>query len=289
MNNIRRKGLEKLSGLLDLELSYSHARHNFELGLPLESSLREFFRPYFPARYGFASGYLVDEHEQVSNQIDWIVFDALHSPPLLAKIHGTEGPEWFPFEGVFGCVEVKRTLTEPAFADAVRQIAVTRKLRRAPTNLLQVSPYLSINPGFLNLMQGATFHEVCNTLYVGIYAFATGDFADPDVLLAALERLAKTHDIRDLPDFVAIHGRYYVRRATLQEGTTQTIVHPFLESANCYIVVDSGQLTAGVFYTDLLAQFANTNLSAAGTATAFGKFLLSADEIAGKVKIFRYA
>lgn len=289
MNSIRIKGLRKLSALLDLELNYSHAKHNFELGLPLEGSLQSFFRPYFPSRYGFSSGYFVDDKDDVSNQIDWIIFDTQNFAPLMAQIHGIEGAEWFPFDAVYGCVEVKRTLTEAALLDAMRQIAVTRKLIRKPTSLLQVSPHFEIPAAMLNVKPGATFHEVCNSLYVGIYAFLPGDYSDPAVLLRALEELAKTHSIRHLPDFVAIHGRYYVRRATLDKDTRKTIVHPFLEQANCYVAIDSGELTAGVFYSDLLAQFANTNLSAGVNATGFGAFLHSSGTIKSKVGIYAYA
>src|ERR1017187_5001005 len=89
MNRIRKKGIEKISALLDIELNYSHAKHNFELGLPLEASLRQFFRPYFPSRYGFTSGYIVDDSDTESNQTDWIIFDSEYFSPLLAKIHGT--------------------------------------------------------------------------------------------------------------------------------------------------------------------------------------------------------
>lgn len=289
MNTVRVKGLQRVSALLDLELNYSHAKHNFELGLPLEGSLRNFFRPYFPSRYGFSTGYIVDEQDAVSNQTDWIVYDAHHFAPLMAQIHGTEGAEWLPFDSVYGCVEVKRTLTEAALLDAMRQISITRKLKRQPTGLLQVSPYVNIPQAMLTVAPGATFHEVCNSLYVGIYAFLPGDFSEPKALLTALENLAKTHAIRDLPDFVAIHGRYYIRRATLDKETRKTVVHPFLEQANCYVAIDCGELTAGVFYADLLAQFANTNLSATVNATGFGAFLHSSDMIKAKVGVFPYA
>ena len=107
MITIHKKGIEKLSAMLDLEFNYSHAHHNFELGLPLESCLRHFFRPYFPLRYGFATGYIVDEEERISNQTDWIIYDAQNFSPLMAKILGTEGNEWIPFDAVYGTVEVK--------------------------------------------------------------------------------------------------------------------------------------------------------------------------------------
>lgn len=273
MNSIRRKGLQKLSELLDLELSYSHAKHNFELGLPLESSLRHFFRKYFPARYGFSSGYIVDDHETVSNQTDWIIYSADHFSPLLAQIHGTEGAEWFPFDAIYGCVEVKRTLTESALIDAVNQIAITRKLKREKTGLLQITPYTRIPEKMLNIAPGAVFNEICNSLYIGIYAFLPGSYSDKAKLLKKIEELIAERGHENLPDFIAIHGHFYLRRAIVDGGSIN--IKPFIEQTDCYIAIDSGQLTSGVFYSDLIYQFANTHLSATVNTTGLGSFLKS--------------
>jgi hypothetical protein len=288
VNAVRIKGLQKLSALLDLELSYSHAKHNFELGLPLERSLQKFFRPYFPARYGFSSGYIVDDTEQVSNQTDWIIFDTEHFAPLLAQIHGVEGAEWLPFDAVYGCVEVKRSLTEDALKTAIRQIAATKKLTRQKTSLLQVSPYLALPEQMLNVAAGAEFHEACNSLYAGIYAFMPGDYKDSELLYGTLEQYAKEHGVLNLPDFIAVHGRYYIRRATVEKSSGRIEVHPFLERANCYVTVESKHLTAGVFYADVLAQFANMLLSARSNAVAFTSLLKSADllQVTGKRYIY---
>lgn len=286
MNSFRIKGLQKLSAMLDLELNYSHAKHNFELGLPLEGSLRKFFRPYFPTRYGFSSGYIVDEKDTVSNQTDWIIFDAEHFSPLMAQIHGIEGAEWFPFDSVYGCVEVKRTLNEQALNDAIEQILVTRKLTREKTNLLQISPYIQIPEKMLNVAPGATFQEVCNSLYIGIYAFLPGDYSDPEILYRKLEELSKLHGIMSLPDFIAVHGHYYIRRASFNLSTQEISICPFLEQANCYITINSEQLTAGVFYSDLLSQFANTILSARVNTLGLRSFLQNTNLLSVTGKYF---
>lgn len=284
MTNIRKRGLEKLSALLDLELNYSHARHNFELGLPLEGSLRHFFRPYFPSRYGFSSGYIVDNNDVVSNQTDWIIFDAEHFSPLLARIHGSEGAEWFPFDAVYGSVEVKRTLNEDALQTAVAQIARTRKLSRQKTDLLQFTPYLRIPERMLNVAPDATFHETCNSFYSGIYAYMPGDYSDPNDLYKKLEELSKIYGTSNLPDFIAVHGRYYIRRARFKENREVDLTS-FLEQTNCYITISSAELTAGVFYWDLISQFANTLLSARGNADGLGSFLKGEDmlKVTGKL------
>ncbi|GAB3108855.1 hypothetical protein G8770_23430 [Aestuariicella hydrocarbonica] len=279
MNVVRRKGVEKISALLDLELNYSHAKHNFELGLPLEDSLKHFFRPYFPSRYGFSSGYIVDDTDTVSNQTDWLIYDSHNFSPLLAKIHGSEGAEWFPFDSVYGCVEVKRTLTISALEEAIKQIANTRKLRREPTNLLQVSPYIRIPEKVLHVSPDATFHEVCNSLYIGIYAFLPGDYSDPNDIYNKIEEMADNLGQENMPDFIAVHGHYYIRKAIRDKASGKLTINPFMEQANTYITVDCHKLTAGVFYTDLIYQFSNTNLSALRIQSDLGAFLQSEEDI----------
>jgi hypothetical protein len=279
MNLVRRKGVEKISAMLDLELNYSHAKHNFELGLPLENSLKHFFRPYFPSRYGFSTGYIVDDEDTVSNQTDWIIYDSYNFSPLLANVHGSEGAEWFPFDSVYGCVEVKRTLTESALEEAIKQIANTRKLKRSSTNLLQVTPYIRIPEKMLHTAPGTTFHEICNSLYIGIYAFLPGDYVEPNDLYAKVAELASNLGQENMPDFIAVHGHYYIRKVIRDKETGKIDINPFIEQTNTYITIESHKLTAGVFYTDLIYQFANTNLSAMRVQSDLGAFLISSDDI----------
>jgi hypothetical protein len=275
MNRIRKKGIEKISALLDIELNYSHAKHNFELGLPLEASLRQFFRPYFPSRYGFTSGYIVDDSDTESNQTDWIIFDSEYFSPLLAKIHGTEGAEWVPFDSVYGCVEVKRTLTDDALWEALEQIRKTRALSRAKTDLLQITPHFRMPEKALLLNAEAGLDEVCNPLYIGVYAFAAGSCSRVDHLYAILEEFSQKHGLTVLPDFIAVHGHYYVRRATYNIDGGTFSIGPFPDQTNSYITIAAAGLVPGVFYLDLIGQFANTNLSARSVSLGLLPFLKS--------------
>lgn len=109
-------GIEKISKQLDVEFGYTAANHNFELGLPLENALKSWFYPYFPKRYSFGSGYLVDINGKLSNQSDWVIYDAIHFSPLIRKAHVEDGIEFYPFDSAYGCVEVKRTLTKDSLA-----------------------------------------------------------------------------------------------------------------------------------------------------------------------------
>ncbi len=148
-----RKGMSKLAQQLDLEFGYTVANHNFELGLPRENALQQFFRPYFPDRYGFGSGYLVDADESVSNQSDWIIYDRFHFSPLLAKSHVADGVEFYPFDSAFAAVEVKSTLTPSVLETALTQIGRTRTLKRQPASPVDLSPILNFASHFDRRLQ----------------------------------------------------------------------------------------------------------------------------------------
>src|SRR5690606_17074026 len=130
-----------LSNQLNLEFDFSTANHNYEKGIPLENALKDFFRQYFPLKYGFASGYLVDEKEAVSRQCDWVIYDALNVSPLFSNKVDT-GTEWYPFDGVYGTVEVKRSLTVDQFDKAVQQILSVKKLYRHPNHIFNPHPVI---------------------------------------------------------------------------------------------------------------------------------------------------
>ncbi len=117
-----RKGARKLAANLDTEFSYSVAHHNFELGLPLENALKGFLRNYFPSRYGFGTGYLVDRAGRVSNQSDWIIYDSTNFAPLICKAQETDSVEFFAYDSAYAVVEVKRTLSEAVLRTAVEQL-----------------------------------------------------------------------------------------------------------------------------------------------------------------------
>jgi len=54
-----------------------------------------------------------------------------------------------------------------------------------------------------------------------------------------------------LPDFIAIHGNFFIKKMRCKENVEIT---PFLDKTNAYGVVESGIATAGIFYSDLITQ-----------------------------------
>jgi hypothetical protein len=257
------ESMKKISSMLDLELNYSPARYNFEKGIPLENALKYFFKPYFPIKYGFTSGYLVDQDENISNQCDWIIFDAINTPPIISS-HGIDtGTSWFPYDGAYGNVEVKRTLTKPVLTRAIEQIANTRKLKRDETDILHIHPMKKFPKKFYGLSD-ETYYKVTNKFYAGIYAYLSDEeMSNPQVIVDSLIDGSFGFTFDDLPEYIAVHGRYFIKKVSLKdiEGKTSWNYTSFPLETNGYAWIGTKELTSGFFYFDLITQFANMDLS----------------------------
>lgn len=256
------KSMRKISGLLDLEFNYSPAHHNFETGLPLEGALRNFFTPYFPKRYGFTSGYLIDENEKISNQCDWIIYDAINIPPIMHQ-DISSGLNWIPFDGAFGCVEIKRNLTSKTLKKAIKQIEKTKGLSRTETNILHIHPIKNFPPKFFNIPANIEL-KTTNSFYSGIYAYSIDEELNANDIINNLISNEYNIPFESLPDYIAVHGKFFIRKCKLWEndakiGWRYTF---FPKDTNGYALIETTDLTSGFFYFDLLTQFANMDISA---------------------------
>lgn len=281
------KGLTKLAKKLDVEFSFTVANHNFELGLPLENSLKHFFRQYFPSRYGFGSGYLVDINDDVSNQCDWIIFDSVNFPPLIGRAHVEDGVEFFPYDSAFAVVEVKRTLKPDSLAKALDQIAKTKSLRRITSSPGNVSPLLDIGSA---LTKDVSIIET-NHLVSGIYAYAIEDIGSATDVIATL----KARDFETLPDFIAVHGHYFVLKTQCYQTPQKIDAHRITNMAqqlNGFSWIDSKEETSAVFYAYLLNRLNNMYLSASeymgALSNVVGSFGIKDCELAPKKLKIKY-
>ena len=253
------KGLDKLAKQLDIEFSYTAANHNFELGLPLENALKSFFRPYFPLKYGFGSGYMVDIHDMTSNQSDWIIYDKIYYPPIIAKANISDNVEYYPFDSVYSSIEVKRTLNPDVLNKALSQIETTKRLQRTkahPTNITPMLDYTSMIPA------SSKFREIhANYFYTGIYAYNEEDLSDPRLIF---DHLNKKQNFDLLPDFIAVHGKYYITKVqnyTDPKCPNCARLTHLPQQYNGFGFIESSEKTSTVFYTRLLNQLNNTFLN----------------------------
>lgn len=262
------KGMKKISRQLDIEFDYNPARYNFESGLPLENALQDFLKPYFPTKYGFGRGYLVDKDSSVSNQSDWIIYDKVNFCPIIAKSSDSDTFEWYPFDGAYGVVEVKRTLSKESLSNAIKQLNVTKKLKREPTTVLSIHPHKTFSPKHFGLREDQPF-EATNNLYTGIYFYsikdAEKDDFTPQKLISLLTNKSLADNVDDLPDFIAVHGQYFIKKIECLTGSKGTgwTFNSDLKKLNGFTYLETSDLTSGMLYFDLLTQFANMDVSAA--------------------------
>ena len=257
-----RQGQEKIATQLDIEFGYTVANYNFEVGTPRENALKHFFRSYFPERYAFTSGYLIDNDGNKSSQCDWIIYDSIYFAPIIAKSIKEDMVEFIPFDSAYAVVEVKSTLTEKTLNDAIKQLQITKKLNRNTTSPLNVNPLLDLTPVVDN--KDKKFQQIqCNIFNAGIYAYSEQDFPNSSDII---DKLQQFDDFSTLPDFIAVHGKYYITKVQNYSAPNKTnnefrFTH-LPQQFNGYGAIESGKLTSAVFAIRLLNQLNNTSLNA---------------------------
>jgi len=93
-----------------LKASRAAIEHSGEKGRALEHQAVSLLRSFLPGEYGLSTGFIIyhtDDGPQLSTQQDIIIYDALRLGPVLRL----ETSDVFPLEAVYGCVEVKASLT----------------------------------------------------------------------------------------------------------------------------------------------------------------------------------
>ena len=81
---------------------------------------------FLPQRYQVARAFVVDVNDDVSDQLDVVIFDRQYSPLLFEH----EGGLYIPAESVYGVFEVKQELNKNNVGYAGRKVASVRRLER---------------------------------------------------------------------------------------------------------------------------------------------------------------
>lgn len=124
--------MEQVAGRLQHE--HQEAResveHRGERGGAIEVIVRKYLRDFLPDFLGVGTGEIVTakedvpEREQVSSQIDTVIYDANNCPTF----HRSENAQVFPNEGVYGIVEVKSQLDSTGLEQDLEKIARAKRM-----------------------------------------------------------------------------------------------------------------------------------------------------------------
>lgn len=120
--------------------------HNLEKGLGNEEALREVLRSFLPKKFGVAKGKVTNASGAMSKHVDVIIYDAVECPSLFVDENDNQ---ILPIERVYGCIEVKTTLSSASMEEAFSNLKSVHDLRNrvdASTNDYQwiCPPWLDI-------------------------------------------------------------------------------------------------------------------------------------------------
>lgn len=113
--------------LAALEIVPDLTSHGTTIGDDSEANWARALREFLPARYGVASGHVMDADGKISDQIDVLIYDPQYSP-LLAQT--SAGDLFVPAEAVYAVFEVKQEMNKPLMEYAGHKIESVRRLRR---------------------------------------------------------------------------------------------------------------------------------------------------------------
>jgi len=111
--------------LLDFQEISSEIEHRGAKGRVREIEIvNEFLSKYVPGNIGVGNGELISTDNQVSAEIDIVLYEKNSTPYLLKK----EGFQIFPIECVYGVIEVKSLLNKVQLQDAFNKITHVKKM-----------------------------------------------------------------------------------------------------------------------------------------------------------------
>ena len=104
-----------------LEAEYNMSKiihHSASKGALREFIIKEIIRPFLPRRYGLCNGECFNSYDDISKQLDVIIYDDLFS-------YAIPMGEYYmmPFESAYGEIEVKSMLNREAFLQSIENIA----------------------------------------------------------------------------------------------------------------------------------------------------------------------
>jgi hypothetical protein len=112
----------------DFEHVRSTMPHAGLKGEEVEGILRTFLDRHLPQRFRAGSGLIIDSENNLSKQMDIIVYDALSSP----LYRFSERAQIIPADSVASAIQVKTALNKRELEDAYENIASSKRLKKRP-------------------------------------------------------------------------------------------------------------------------------------------------------------
>ena len=228
-----RKSIARIQADFDFSATIDH---NVSKGTFREYIVKHFLRPFFPSAYGISGGQAFDINEEISRQLDIVIYDALHSyiAPYMDDFI------YFPCESVYGNIEVKSRLDKQSFEEATNNIASLKRLYRKPIETFHVNPMKELR------INNVTWDIQATNEYFGII-FAYDSVSKDSVIEYISECVVDKQIERDLlPNVIVLFKEKYIitRYHRQQDGMYK--IAP-LKNFDGFLAINYGD--------DLLAEF----------------------------------
>ncbi len=184
------------SKILEAKLESSKLyEHNGLKGTCREEDLINIIRDCLPECYGLKAGQIFSQFNQMSNQIDVVIYDNVFSNYFKKD----SSAHLFPAESVYGSIEVKSMLNKEAFDMAIENIKSVRTLKREKATCLDLTPvsHLDLSPKTFRYNENRT-----NEYLSVIFAY---DSVSIDSLNDYIKNL--TDDFELLPTLIYVHKK----------------------------------------------------------------------------------
>ncbi|KQO21250.1 hypothetical protein ASF10_14115 [Flavobacterium sp. Leaf82] len=227
------QALKNLSAKLINEFEDSKLfEHSGEKGEFREQIIQELLRPFLPECYSLGTGQIFSQNDEVSNQIDIVIYDAVYSNVLFKYKQNS----LFPCESVYGEIEVKSNLTTDELSLSIDNIASLKKLCRESSGLLDLTPFhnLVLGPGM------STNNHKFNP-YIGII-FAYDGLSKNTFTNKLLEKFNET-DKELMPDYIFNQKKKYMAMRIKDNEVTR-----FGDDYDTFIVIDTGEDTLTIMF-----------------------------------------
>ena len=115
-----------------LSVDRSIIHHPTSKGDASELNWIEWLNTYLPKRYAVDKAFVIDSNDNLSQQIDLVIYDKLYSP----FVFNHKGAIYIPAESVYGVFEVKQELNKKHVEYAANKIQSVRSLTRTSAKII---------------------------------------------------------------------------------------------------------------------------------------------------------
>ena len=201
-----------------------------------EDAWRDFLKRFLPSRFSVISGFIIDAYDEVSKQIDCIIYDKVFTPTFW----GESGYTYVPSEAVHAVFEIKPQVDKQYLRQTAEKIESVRVLHRTSAPYMasgrqeEPKPLFHIIGGML-----ATKMQYKKGIEAPAFEKAIHEFQreDPknrsiDIILTAFNGYADYFDTgfptdrdphKDWAEGAATRGLFRLTRALLLQGTVGAI------------------------------------------------------------------